>query len=118
MDKSSSDKLEFNSIPDLLRSSAGSQLSSGEFKDWYLQWGMPFHRTVASKVGCVPGEIYHLWQGDAKNRNYRERFKVLADFNPDEDLYIGDNGARQWTKPKSALAEQLKAHFVNRREDG
>jgi hypothetical protein len=52
------------------------------------------------------------------NRNYRERFKVLADFNPDEDLYIGDNGAWQWTKPKSALAEQLKAHFVNRREDG
>jgi len=84
----------------------------------YLQWGMPFHRTVASKVGCVPGEIYHLWHGDAKNRNYRDRFKVLADFNPDADVYVGDNGAWHWTKPKSALADQLKAHFVNRREDG
>src|SRR6478735_8671276 len=63
----------------------------------YLQWGMPFHRTVASKVGYVPGEIYHLWQGDAKNRNYRDRFKVLADFNPDADVYVGDNGAWYWT---------------------
>ena len=33
LDKSSSDKLDFNSIPDLLRSSAGSELSTGEFKD-------------------------------------------------------------------------------------
>ena len=33
LDKSSTDKLEFNSVPDLLRSSAGSQLSTGEFKD-------------------------------------------------------------------------------------
>ena len=84
----------------------------------YLQWGMPFHQMVASKVGYVPGEIYHLWHGDAENRNYRDRFKVLADFNPDADVYVGDNGAWQWTKPKLALAEQLKAHFVNRREDG
>jgi len=33
LNKSSTDKLEFSSIPDLLRSSAGSELSTGEFKD-------------------------------------------------------------------------------------
>ena len=84
----------------------------------YLQWGIPFHQTVASKVGHIPGEIYHLWHGDAKNRNYRDRFKVLADFDPETDVYVGDSGAWRWTKPESALAKQLKAHFVNRREDG
>jgi hypothetical protein len=84
----------------------------------YLQWGTPFHQTVDKKVGHIPGEIYHLWHGDAANRNYRGRVGILADFDPDADVYVGDNGAWHWTEPKSALAEQLKAHFINRREDG
>ena len=53
-----------------------------------------------------------------KTETIEFRFKILADFNPDVDVYVGDNGAWHWTKPKSALAEQLRAHFVNRREDG
>jgi hypothetical protein len=84
----------------------------------YLKWGRPFHRTVANKVGYISGEIYHLWHGDTKNRNYKDRFKILANFNPQADVYIGDNGVWHWTKPNTALAEQLRAHFLNRREDG
>jgi hypothetical protein len=86
-------------------------------RESYLKWGRPFHRKVANKVGHISGEIYHLWHGDTKNRNYRDRFRVLADFNPQADVYIGDNGVWHWTKPNTALAEQLRAHFVNRRED-
>jgi len=84
----------------------------------YLKWGRPFHQTVANKVGYIPGDIYHLWHGDMKDRNYKDRFKILADFNPKTDVYIGDNGVWHWTKPDTALAEQLMAHFRNRREDG
>jgi hypothetical protein len=84
----------------------------------YLKWGRPFHRTVANKVGYIPGEILHLWHGDIINRNYKNRFKILADFNPQTDVYIGDNGAWHWTKPNTTLEEQLRAHFLNRREDG
>jgi hypothetical protein len=84
----------------------------------YLNWGRPFHRTVANKVGYISGEIYHLWHGDTKNRNYKDRFKILANFNPQADVYIGDNGVWHWTKPNTTLAEQLRAHFLNRREDG
>jgi hypothetical protein len=84
----------------------------------YLKWGTSFHRTVADKVGYISGEIHHLWHGDLKNRNYKDRFKILADFNPRTDVYIGDNGVWHWTKPNTALAEQLRAHFRNRREDG
>lgn len=84
----------------------------------YLKWGRPFHRTVANKVGYIPGEVFHLWHGDIINRNYKNRFKILADFNPQNDVYIGDNGVWHWTKPNTALAGQLRAHFVNRREDG
>jgi hypothetical protein len=84
----------------------------------YFEWGRPLHRTVANKVGYISGGIYHLWHGDLKNRNYKDRFKILADFNPQVDVYVGGNGAWHWTKPSTALAEQLRAHFLNRREDG
>src|SRR5262249_10055459 len=84
----------------------------------YLKWGQLFHQTVAKKVGHITGEIYHLWHGDTKNRNYRGRAKILSDFNPQTDVYIGDNGVWHWTKRDSALAEQLRAYFIDRREDG
>ena len=69
----------------------------------YLNWARPFHTTVANKVGYIPGEIYHLWHGDIVNRNYRNRFKILADFDPLTDVYIGDNGAWHWTKQNTEL---------------
>jgi hypothetical protein len=84
----------------------------------YLKWGGPLNQTVAGKVGYISGEIFHLWHGDLVNRNYKSRIKILADFDPQADVYIGDNGAWHWTKPDSALAEQLRAYFMNRREDG
>jgi hypothetical protein len=84
----------------------------------YLKWGIPLNQSVANRIGHISGTIDHLWHGDAKNRNYRERFKVLANFNPEDDVYIGDNGVWHWTTRNAALAQQLKAHFINRREDG
>ncbi len=87
-------------------------------REYYLKWAERFYQLVDNKVGYIPGEIYHLWHGDKKNRNYRDRFKILADFNPQVDVYIGDNGAWHWTTSNTALAEQLRAHFLNRREDG
>jgi hypothetical protein len=84
----------------------------------YLKWAKPFRRTVANKVGHIGGRVFHLWHGDIINRNYKNRFKILADFNPENDVYIGDNGVWHWAKPNIALAEHLRAHFVNRREDG
>jgi hypothetical protein len=87
-------------------------------RESYLKWAAPFHEAVANKVGYVSGEIYHLWHGETKNRNYKHRFKILADFDPQVDVYIGDNGALHWTKPGAPLADQLTAHFLNRREDG
>lgn len=84
----------------------------------YLQWAQPFHRTMAGRVGHVPGEIHHLWHGDLVNRNYRNRFQLLADFNPQTDVYVGDNGVLYWTNSDGALAQALRAHFLNRREDG
>ena len=86
--------------------------------DSYLEWAGPLHRTVAEKIGHIDGEIFHIWHGDLSNRNYKDRFKILANFNPQIDVYIGNNGVWHWTEPNTELAERLKAHFINRREDG
>jgi hypothetical protein len=53
-----------------------------------------------------------------KDRNYRDRYKLLKNFDPYSDIQIGSNGAWQWTNPNIALEEQLRAIFLNRREDG
>jgi hypothetical protein len=84
----------------------------------YLKWARPFHQAVARKVSHIDGVIYHLWHGETKSRNYRGRARLLADFNPQNDVYVGDNGVWHWTKPNTSLAEQLMAYFLNRREDG
>jgi hypothetical protein len=86
--------------------------------DSFLRWAEPFHQTINNKVGYIDGDVFHLWHGDLKNRNYRERFKILVDFDPQTDLYIGRNGAWHWTKSDTELAQRIRDHFVNRREDG
>jgi hypothetical protein len=36
----------------------------------YLRWAIPFHKTVAERIGHVSGPIYHLRHGKIKNRGY------------------------------------------------
>ena len=87
-------------------------------KQHYLRWAIPFNKSVAGQIGALPGTIYHLWHGELKDRNYYDRYKLLENFDPYSDIQIASNGAWQWTKLNTELEEQLKANFVNRREDG
>src|ERR1700682_4012047 len=87
-------------------------------KQHYLRWAIPFNKSVAGQIGALPGTIYHLWHGELKDRNYYDRYKLLENVDPYSDIQIASNGAWQWTKLNTELEEQLKANFVNRREDG
>jgi hypothetical protein len=91
----------------------------GSRQEHYLKWARPYHRTVAGKVGNVPGRIYHLWHGKIMNRNYLDRHRLLAgfDFDPDIDLRIGTNGAWQWARPRPDLEDFLRKYFLSRDED-
>jgi hypothetical protein len=66
----------------------------------------------------LSGTIYHLWHGELNDRDYRNRQKLLENFDPYSDIQIGSNGAWQWTKPNTEFEERLRAYFLNRREDG
>jgi hypothetical protein len=95
------------------------QLNSAR-RDHYLKWARPYHQAVGTRIGYVPGRLYHLWHGDAKNRKYSERHRWFAgfDFEPDADLIIGSNGAWQWARPRPDLEEFFANYFMNRAEDG
>ena len=85
----------------------------------YLKWAVPFHKSVAERIGHVSGTIGHLRHGDAENRAYFDRQEWLAgfDFDPDVDLRIGANGAWHWARPRPDLEEFLRRYFVSRAED-
>jgi hypothetical protein len=45
--------------------------------------GQPFHDAVRGDLGFCPGTIFHLWHGDLRDRNYRERRVRFAEFDFD-----------------------------------
>jgi hypothetical protein len=85
----------------------------------YMEWAVPFHDSVAERIGQVPGTIYHLSHGDLKNRRYGDRHVSLSahDFDPGVDLRVGTHGAWEWARPKLELETFLKSYFVDRAED-
>ncbi len=85
----------------------------------YLEWAVPFHDSVAERIGQVPGTVYHLSHGDLENRKYGERHVSLAafDFDPDLDLRVGAHGAWEWARPKPELEAFLWSYFADRAED-
>jgi len=43
------------------------------------EWSLRFNSVVQNKVGYVKGDLYHIWHGDLKDRQYLKRIK---DFTP------------------------------------
>jgi len=69
------------------------------------------------KPGFLNGSVQHLFHGTRKNRQYVARGKMLMDFNPFEDVVIGEQGILEWTGNNPQLEEEIKQYFMNRRED-
>jgi hypothetical protein len=86
----------------------------------YLKWAHPFHKSVAGRVGCLSGTVCHLWHGDIGNRSYFDRHASLSkfDFEPEADLFVGENGAWHWARKRTDLQEFLIKRFQDRAEDG
>jgi hypothetical protein len=89
-------------------------------RDHFERWARPYHESIGGSIGYVPGRLYHLWHGDAKNRKYSERHRWFSefDFDPDLDLAVGPEGAWQWARSRPDLEEFFANYFMNRAEDG
>lgn len=89
-------------------------------KEHFLDWALPFYREVAGDLGFVSGNIYHLWHGAIKDRNYDKRREGLEqhEFNPYTDIAIDESGCWRWNSHKPELHSYLRDYFSLRMEDG
>ncbi len=86
----------------------------------YRAWASPFHRSVASRVGCLDGDLFHLWHGRLEDRGTRQRHLGLSRFrfDPRSDIALDDAGSWRWNSDKPDLHAYVRQYFETRREDG
>lgn len=84
-----------------------------------LDWAEPFARDVGGEVGCVHGDLIHLWHGRTVDRGYGVRYQLLIDncFNPRSDIEHS-GGCWRWASDKPKLHKGALGYFASRREDG
>jgi hypothetical protein len=87
--------------------------------DDYRRWASRFLR-AASRIGCVEGDIFHLWHGDLELRRYGVRQRILSSFgyDPAIDIALDTEGCWRWNSPKPELHRLVQEYFVQRDEDG
>lgn len=86
----------------------------------YQRWATSFFASAGGRIGCVDGQIFHLWHGDLRERRYSERQTLLARhaFDPATDIAIDGEGCWRWSTAKPALHSEVRDYFASRREDG
>jgi len=86
----------------------------------YRAWAEPFYEAVQSSVGCVDGNLLHLWHGTREDRHYYDRFQRFEafQFDPGTDIALDENGVWRWNTEKAAMHDYVRSYFAARREDG
>lgn len=95
-------------------------LTSSRHRKHFAAWASAMYPSVRARVSCVPGTLYHLWHGDTADRRYglRESEFAAFEFDPDEDLRLGEGGCWEWASHKPSLHAWATDYFSLRREDG
>jgi hypothetical protein len=86
----------------------------------FLTWAEQLREAARGEIGCVPGDLIHLWHGEMSDRRTPERYFEFAgfNFNPYEDIALDPGGCWQWNSGKSAMHAYLREYFAARNEDG
>lgn len=81
-------------------------------------WHARFHAAIDGRVSYRPGVLHHLWHGDAKDRQYRDRHAILEEhgFDPERDLALDAGGCWRWSTDNRALVDAVEAYFASRNE--
>ncbi|NJM54583.1 MAG: hypothetical protein HC841_00425 [Verrucomicrobiae bacterium] len=90
------------------------------FRECYEEWLDDHSLTREESVGCLQGDIVHLWHGSMGNRRYTERIRALREnqYDPASDISIDrDNSLWMWSSNKPAMHNAVAKYFVSRDED-
>jgi hypothetical protein len=77
-----------------------------EYLELLRREGARWREEIGDSVGCVAGDVRHLWHGPLNRRYYRERRLMLArhQFNPHSDLRRNAEGILEWNGNESLQA--------------
>ena len=86
--------------------------------DPYHRWGDNVFRAIGGQVSYLENTIYHIVQGDYKNRRYSNRHQLIQDehFVIANYLKINEYGAWQWHMENNKYAVKIRNYF-HERED-
>ena len=71
---------------------------------------------VNRRVGVVASDVWHLWHGDAGNRRYHERDRLMDGYTP-EWLKSNADGVWEWDKAPAPARKAVADYFIGRQED-
>ena len=85
-------------------------------KEHFLDWARRFHATVRGRVGCLDGDLYHLWHGDLGSRQYAGRYELFRRFgyDPYSDISMNEQGVWQWSSDKPEMHAFVRDFFARR----
>jgi hypothetical protein len=73
--------------------------------------------TTQPSICFIEGNIYHLWHGDRKNRQYVERRDIFASVKDIRDILKTDKNGLYALKDDT-LKPKIRKYFRNRDDDG
>jgi hypothetical protein len=83
-------------------------------------WSIEFNRITENKLDFVESELWHLWHGELKDRQYLQRtqdFNVL-DFDEENDLVVNDDDVYEFPDNRNDVQVWMNNYFESRHEDG
>lgn len=85
----------------------------------YQIWLENVSKIVKGRTFYVDQNLYHLWHGDMKDRQYYLRNEIIkkGDFDPGNDIVKDENGIWKWNSEKKEMQDEVKKYFWVRRED-
>ena len=82
-----------------------------------LRWMDRMVPYIDGQVGYLDETAYHMWHGDRSNRQYRDRWEIFAQMDPDTMLVKNDHGIWNLHEGEDAFQDQVLQYFRDRREE-
>jgi hypothetical protein len=82
-----------------------------------MQWQDRAVRYLHRDIGFVDGTLLHYWHGKKIDRNYRGRWVILDEYDPDLDIKRDTQGLFVLTDNNPKLRDGIRMYFRNRNED-
>lgn len=112
-------KLLAHAVTDQIEAVIAQDRMTRAHADDYRRWAKNFRQAVP-RLGCIDGDIFHLWHGDLVKRRYSARFHILnsSNYDPSTDIALDAEGCWKWNSMKPELHRLVREYFEQRDEDG